>query len=74
MLTVQIDMETEDALAELISDGGSLADVVRDAIHQAAWRRQEQQAQRDAERLAGDPADRAETQAIMHDMDDLRAW
>ncbi|MEV4379652.1 hypothetical protein [Streptosporangium sp. NPDC049644] len=74
MLTVQIDTETEDALAELTSDGRSLADVVRDAIRQAAWRRQEQQAQRDAERLAGDPADRAEAQAIMQDMDDLRAW
>ncbi|MFI6452801.1 hypothetical protein ACIBF6_14705 [Streptosporangium amethystogenes] len=41
MLTVQIDTETEDTLAELTSDGRSLADVVRDAIRQAAWRRQE---------------------------------
>ncbi|MBC6468945.1 hypothetical protein HKK74_26130 [Actinomadura alba] len=74
MLTVNIDPETEKALTELTSDGRSATDVIREAIRRAAWRRHMELAELDAKRLASDPEDRAEAQAIMRDMEDLRAW
>ncbi|MEV0755842.1 hypothetical protein [Streptosporangium sp. NPDC050280] len=82
MLTVEIDVETERILAELTADGRSAADVIREALQVMARLRDTErdraqwmeQARADAERLANDPADRAEAEAIMRDMGYLRTW
>ncbi|MEV4751374.1 hypothetical protein ACFQVD_00245 [Streptosporangium amethystogenes subsp. fukuiense] len=80
MLTVEIYSDTEWILSELTSDDRSAADVIGEAIRLAAGLRRAErdrvrwmeQASADAQRLADDPADRAEIEAIMRDMENLR--
>ncbi|GIH71549.1 hypothetical protein [Sphaerimonospora thailandensis] len=74
MLTVELDVKAEKALGELTSDGRSASEAVREALLIAQRLRRMEQAQVAAERLANDPADRAEAEAIMRDTEHLRAW
>ncbi|MEU9832636.1 hypothetical protein AB0D67_13995 [Streptosporangium sp. NPDC048047] len=74
MLTVDLDTRAEKALDELTSDGRSVNDAVREALLIAQRLRRMELAQMAAERLAGDPADRAEAESIMRDTEHLRAW
>ncbi len=51
-----------------------IGQVIREAIL-AAWRtRREEQLRAEAEAVAADPEDRAETRAVLADMESLRAW
>ncbi len=73
VVTFQADPRTEAALADLTADGHTSDEVIRDAILMA-WRlRRAEVARQEAEALAADPDDRAEAEAIMRDMDALRA-
>ncbi|WP_283134484.1 hypothetical protein [Rhizohabitans arisaemae] len=74
VLTIELDAQTEAALDELTEDGGSPEQVIRDAILDAQRRRRNDRLRAQAEAVGRDPTDRAEAQAIMRDMDDLRAW
>ncbi|MEV7012639.1 hypothetical protein [Streptosporangium sp. NPDC051022] len=74
MLTVDLDAKAEKALSELTSDGRSPTEVVREALVIAQRLHRLEAARVSAERLAHDPADRAEAEAIMKDTEHLRAW
>lgn len=70
-VTFRTDAAVDDALRELTSGGLDRSTVIRDAIL-AAWRRQQDEALREESlRIANDPEDRAEIQAIMAEMADL---
>ncbi|MEU0483846.1 hypothetical protein [Streptosporangium sp. NPDC006013] len=74
MLTVDLDAKAEKALNELTSDGRSATEAVREALVIAQRLHRMELARVAAERLANDPADRAEAEAIMRDTEHLRAW
>lgn len=69
-LTIRTDTELEMALTALTADGRTKTAVVKDALLEAFFRLVRQQ----AEQAAADPGDRAEAQAILAEMDTLRAW
>lgn len=74
VLTVEIDPKTERILTRLTSGGRSTADVVREAIRLAGHLQWLEQARADAERLADDPEDLAEIEAIRREFGDAHAW
>ncbi|MFJ2034114.1 hypothetical protein [Streptosporangium sp. NPDC087985] len=74
MLTVDLDARAEKALNELTSDGRSATEAVREALVSAKHLHRMEVARVAAERLANDPADRAEAEAIMKDAEHLCAW
>ncbi|MGC5011844.1 hypothetical protein ACLQ2R_13860 [Streptosporangium sp. DT93] len=74
MLTVDLDARAEKALNELTADGRSANEAVREALVIAQRLHRMEEARIAAERLAKDPADKAEAEAIMKDTEHLRAW
>lgn len=74
VVTFHADPRTEAALAELTADGRSTDEVIRDALLMASRLHRADLARTEAEALARDPGDRAEAEAVMRDMDSLRAW
>ncbi|MCG5218752.1 hypothetical protein [Streptosporangium sp. KLBMP 9127] len=74
MLTVDLDRKAEKALDELTADGRSATDAVRGALLVAQRLHRMELARIAADRLATDPADQAEAEAIMKDTEHLRAW
>jgi hypothetical protein len=74
MLAVDLNAKEERAVNELTSDGRSATEVVREARVIAQRLHRMEPARIAAERLANDPADRAEVEAITRDTEHLRAW
>lgn len=74
MLTVEIDPKTEQILTRLTASGRSTTDVVREAIRLAGQLQWMEQARADASRLADDPDDLAEIEAIRGEFGDANAW
>ncbi len=73
-ITFRTDAEVDRALADLSAGERERSQVIRDAII-AAWHRQRDEELRlEAEAIAADPDDRAETRAVLSDMESLRAW
>jgi Arc/MetJ-type ribon-helix-helix transcriptional regulator len=73
-ITVRIDSEVEELLADLMADGSDRSTVIRDAVR-LAWReRRRQQVLAESESIASDEQDRAEIAAAQRDMEQLRAW
>ncbi len=71
-LHVRLDAAAEAALNVVRADGLNDSDAVRTALREAAARRRASSAlQEEAARLAADPADRAEMQAVREEMADL---
>lgn len=66
----------ERTVAELreLAGGRKIADAIRDLIHAQYVARLYEQAAQDAERLRGDPADRAEIRAVNEELDEISAW
>jgi hypothetical protein len=66
----------EQTVAELRQLAGErkLSDTIRDLIHERYVARLYAQAERDAERLRNDPADRAEIRAVNEELDEISAW
>jgi hypothetical protein len=74
VLTFRTDTASEKALAELTADGASVSEAIRRALLEAARQRRRAEMRRQAEALALDPEDLAESRAILAEMETLRAW
>jgi predicted transcriptional regulator len=73
-ITFRADDDVDAALAELTSGDRDRSQVIREAIL-AAWRlRQAERLRAEAETVASDPDDLAETRSVLADMESLRAW
>lgn len=73
-ITLRIDSEVEELLADLMADGSDRSTVIRDAVR-LAWReRRRQQLLAESESIASDEHDRAEVAAAQRDLEQLRAW
>lgn len=73
-ITFRPDDEARLALDELTADGTPASQAVRDALIQAAARHAKSRLRAEAETLAADPDDRAESAQVLRDMELLRAW
>jgi hypothetical protein len=73
-ITFRPDEDASRALAVLTRDGTSLSLAVRAALIEAARRQAAAALRAEAEELAVDEADRAESMQVLRDMETLRAW
>lgn len=73
-ITLRIDSEVEELLADLMADGSDRSTVIRDAVR-LAWReRRRQRLLAESESIASDERDRSAIAAAQRDMEGLRAW
>jgi hypothetical protein len=68
------DERSERALAELMADGSSMSDAIRQALVDAARFRRRNQMRIESLALMHDEADRAESRRVLSEMDALRSW
>ena len=73
-ITFRPDEDAERALAVLTADGTAVSAAVRSALIDAARARAQHRVRAEAEALAADAADRAESAQVLRDMETLRAW
>jgi hypothetical protein len=74
VVRARLDEASEEALSTLMREGHNESEAVRAALVEAGRRRRRQAALADeVRRLAEDPADTAERQAVMADMETLSA-
>lgn len=74
VVRARLDEDSERALATLMREGRNESQAVRTALVEAGRRRRRQAAlAEEVRRLAEDPADTAERQAVMDDMDAVSA-
>ena len=72
VVRARLDEASEQALSTLMREGRNESEAVRAALVEAGRRRRRQAAlAQEVRRLADDPADTAERQAVMADMDGL---
>jgi Arc/MetJ-type ribon-helix-helix transcriptional regulator len=71
MVSLRLDDEAAGALELLMGGGKSRSEAVRDALIEAAVRQRSADLRAEAERLAADPADRAEAKAVLEFMESL---
>jgi Arc/MetJ-type ribon-helix-helix transcriptional regulator len=70
----RLDDASEDALETLVREGRNESEAVRTALIEAASRRRQRSAlAAEVRRLADDPVDTAERQAVMDDMEAISA-
>jgi anion-transporting ArsA/GET3 family ATPase len=73
-ITFRPDEDASRAIEALTSDGTPVSAVVRAALIEAARRKAAARIRTEAEELAADEADRAESAQVLRDMETLRAW
>lgn len=73
-ITFRPDEDAALALAELTRDGTSVSSAVRAALIAAARERARRSLRAEAEELAADARDVAESAQVLRDMESLRAW
>ena len=74
VVRARLDTASEQALSALMREGRNESEAVRTALVEAGHRRRRQAAlAEEVRRLAEDPADTAERQAVMADMDAVSA-
>ena len=73
-ITFRPDEDASRALAVLTRDGTSVSMAVRAALIEAARRQAAAALRAEAEELAVDEADHAESMQVLRDMETLRAW
>jgi Arc/MetJ-type ribon-helix-helix transcriptional regulator len=74
VVRARLDEASEQALSTLMREGRNESEAVRAALVEAARRRRRRAAlAEEVRRLADDPADNAERQAVMADMDAVSA-
>lgn len=73
-ITFRPDDDAQRALAVLTRGGVPVSTAIRRALVDAARAEASAQLRAEAERVAADPADRAEAAQILKDMEHLRAW
>lgn len=73
LISVRLDAEADAALRRLAATGMTPSEAIRSALIHAAERLHDASLAAEAARLAADPADRDEKQALLDDMEALRA-
>lgn len=74
VLNFRTDERSERALAELMADGSSASDAIRQALVDAVRLRRREQMRIESLEMMNDEADRAESRKVLAEMDELRAW
>ena len=74
VLNFRTDERSEKALAELMSDGSSASQAIRQALVDAVRLRRREQMRAESRALMNDETDRAESRRVLTEMDELRAW
>jgi hypothetical protein len=74
VLNFRTDERSERALAELMADGSTASDAIRQALVDAVRLRRREQMRTESLALMNDEADRAESRQVLSEMDELRAW
>jgi len=72
-ISVRLDREASQALDQLTRDGRDRSEAIREALVEAAARRQRSTIAAEASELAADPEDRAEAADVAALMESLRA-
>jgi hypothetical protein len=73
-ITFRPDEDASRAIEALTSDGTPVSAAVRAALIDAARRKAATRIRAEAEELAADEVDRAESAQVLRDMETLRAW
>jgi hypothetical protein len=74
VLNFRTDERSEKALAELMSDGSTTSEAIRQALVDAVRLRRREQMRAESRELMNDPVDREESRRVLAEMDELRAW
>lgn len=74
VVSIRTDAEVEAALAELGDTYGNRTATLKAALLKLAEHKREHELRLEAERIANDPLDRAEIEAVWADMEPHRAW
>lgn len=74
VLNFRTDPRSEVALAELMADGSTASEAIRQALVDAVRLRRREQMRAESRELLGDDADLAESRQVLAEMDELRAW
>ena len=74
VVNFRTDERSERALAELMADGSSASEAIRQALVDAVRLRRREQMRVESLALMNDEADRAESRKVLSEMDELRAW
>lgn len=74
VLNFRADERSEKALAELMSDGSTTSEAIRQALVDAVRFRRREQMRVESRELMNDAADREESRQVLAEMDELRAW
>ena len=74
VVNFRTDERSARALAELMSDGSTASEAIRQALVDAVRLRRRDQMRAESLELMNDQEDRAETRRVLAEMDTLRAW
>jgi predicted phage gp36 major capsid-like protein len=74
VLNFRTDERSEKALAELMSDGSTTSEAIRQALVDAVRLRRREQMRAESRELMNDAVDREESRRVLAEMDELRAW
>ncbi len=74
VVSFQTDERSERALTELMADGSTAPEAIRQALVDAVRLRRREQMRSESLALMNDEADRAESRKVLSEMDGLRAW
>ena len=74
VVNFRTDDRSQRALAELMMDGSTASDAIRQALVDAVRLRRREQMRIESLALMSDEADRAESRVVLAEMDELRAW
>jgi hypothetical protein len=74
VVNFRTDERSDRALAELTADGVTVSEAIRQALVDAVRLRRREQMRRESLDAAQDPDELAESQTVLREMEDLRAW
>ena len=74
VLNFRTDERSERALAELMLDGSTASEAIRQALVDAVRLRRREQMRAESRELMNDEDDLAESRRVLADMDAIRAW
>ena len=74
VVNFRTDERSARALAELMADGSTASDAIRQALVDAVRLRRREQMRAESLSLMNDDTDRAESRQVLLEMDELRAW
>jgi hypothetical protein len=74
VVNFRTDPRSEKALAELMADGSTASDAIRQALVDAVRLRRREQMRAESRAMVNDEADRQESRRILAELDELRAW